>query len=77
VRAIRPTGEINANECHYCLDCQVIYYNENMCLPLIDRRKRREQQRTRGRESAANDACHKRGHRSGDDSGTIIPTKNQ
>jgi NosR/NirI family nitrous oxide reductase transcriptional regulator len=54
VRAIRPTGEINANECHYCLDCQVIYYNENMCVPLIDRRKRREQQRTRGRESAAN-----------------------
>jgi hypothetical protein len=42
VRAIRPTGEINANECHYCLDCQVIYYNDKMCLPLIDRRKRRE-----------------------------------
>jgi len=54
VRAIRPTGEINANECHYCLDCQVIYYNENMCVPLIDRRKRREQQRMRGQESASN-----------------------
>ncbi|KAB2839109.1 MAG: 4Fe-4S binding protein, partial [Burkholderiales bacterium] len=44
VRAIRATGEINANECHYCLDCQVIYYNDRMCLPLIDRRKRREAQ---------------------------------
>jgi polyferredoxin len=43
VRAIRPTGEINANECHYCLDCQVIYYNDRTCLPLIDMRKRREQ----------------------------------
>lgn len=47
VRAIRPTGEINANECHYCLDCQVIYYNDKICLPLIDRRKRREQQLVR------------------------------
>lgn len=42
VRAIRPTGEINANECHYCMDCQVIYYNDKLCVPLIDRRKRRE-----------------------------------
>ncbi|MGN2393376.1 hypothetical protein ACTFO6_18035, partial [Pelomicrobium sp. G1] len=42
VRAIRPTGEINANECHYCLDCQVVYYNERKCPPLIERRKRRE-----------------------------------
>ncbi len=49
VRAIRPTGEINANECHYCLDCQVIYYNDKVCLPLIDRRKRREQQLAPGR----------------------------
>ncbi len=54
VRAIRPTGEINANECHYCLDCQVIYYNDEVCLPLIDRRKRREQQLVRGREAQAN-----------------------
>lgn len=54
VRAIRPTGEINANECHYCLDCQVIYYNDKVCLPLIDRRKRREQQLVRGREMGAN-----------------------
>lgn len=50
VRAIRSTGEINANECHYCLDCQVIYYNDKVCLPLIDRRKRREEQQLRRRE---------------------------
>lgn len=42
VRAIRPTGEINANECHYCLDCQVTFYNERKCMPLIERVKRRE-----------------------------------
>jgi len=53
VRAIRSTGEINANECHYCLDCQVIYYNDKVCLPLIDRRKRREEQQLRRRESGS------------------------
>jgi len=42
VRAIRPTGEINANECHYCLDCQVTYYNDRKCPPVVERRKRRE-----------------------------------
>lgn len=42
VRAIRPTGEINANECHYCLDCQVTYYNDRRCMPLIERREKRE-----------------------------------
>lgn len=47
VRAIRPTGEINANECHYCLDCQVVYYSNFKCPPLAERRKRREQ-RERG-----------------------------
>jgi len=45
VRAIRPTGEINANECHYCLDCQVTYYNDRKCMPLIERREKREQRR--------------------------------
>ena len=43
VRAIAATGEINANECHYCLDCQVTYYDDQRCPPVIDRRKRREQ----------------------------------
>ncbi|MGE3163025.1 MAG: 4Fe-4S binding protein [Burkholderiales bacterium] len=43
VRAIRPTGEINANECHYCLDCQVTYYDDRKCTPLLERRQKREQ----------------------------------
>jgi NosR/NirI family nitrous oxide reductase transcriptional regulator len=43
VRAINRVGQINANECHYCLDCQVTYYNAYKCPPMVDRRKRREQ----------------------------------
>ena len=45
VQAIRPTGEINPNECHYCLDCQVTYWNEVRCPPLAEKRRRREQSR--------------------------------
>lgn len=42
VRAISPTGEINANECHYCLDCQVTYWNQGKCPPLVQKLRRRE-----------------------------------
>jgi hypothetical protein len=41
-QAIRPTGEINANECHYCLDCQVTFWNPYKCPPLVERRRRFE-----------------------------------
>lgn len=40
--AIEPTGEINMSECLQCLDCQVDYYDDKRCPPLIERRKRRE-----------------------------------
>lgn len=50
VRAIRSTGEINANECHYCLDCQVTYWNDHKCPPLTERRRRHEKSR-KARES--------------------------
>lgn len=42
VGAIHPDGHINANECHYCLDCQVLYWDEQRCPPMIKRRKRYE-----------------------------------
>lgn len=42
VRAIRSTGEINPNECHYCLDCQVAYWNAYRCPPLAEKRRKRE-----------------------------------
>ncbi|GAA3900003.1 regulatory protein NosR [Halomonas cibimaris] len=42
VGAIHPDGHINANECHYCLDCQITYHDEQRCPPMVKRRKRRE-----------------------------------
>lgn len=42
VQAIRPTGEINPNECHYCLDCQITYWDDHKCPPLSEKRIRRE-----------------------------------
>lgn len=41
VQAIHPDGRINPNECIYCLNCQVNYYDDTTCPPLIERRKRR------------------------------------
>jgi len=45
VQAIHPNGTINPNECIYCLNCQTLYFDNETCPPLIERRKRRE---TRG-----------------------------
>ncbi|GAA0889414.1 4Fe-4S binding protein [Rhodanobacter soli] len=42
VKAINAIGQINFNECHYCLDCQVTYANDKKCPPLVERRKKRE-----------------------------------
>lgn len=49
VQAIHPEGHINHNECHYCLDCQMTYHNENKCPPLITKNKRAKR---RGKVSA-------------------------
>jgi NosR/NirI family nitrous oxide reductase transcriptional regulator len=35
VRAISPAGKINTAECFQCLDCQVEYYDETRCPPLV------------------------------------------
>jgi NosR/NirI family nitrous oxide reductase transcriptional regulator len=53
VRAIKPTGEIIANECHYCLDCQVTYWNAYRCPPVVERRKRYERIEGRAKASAS------------------------
>tara|TARA_Y100000031_G_scaffold86533_1_gene95208 strand:- start:104 stop:610 length:507 start_codon:yes stop_codon:yes gene_type:complete len=54
-QAIHPDGRISPHECVYCLDCQVLYYDDQKCPPLIDRRKRREQRTARraAREAAS------------------------
>jgi polyferredoxin len=44
VQAIHPEGRINPNECIHCLNCQVLYYDDNTCPPLVERRKRKDPQ---------------------------------
>ncbi|QSX31744.1 regulatory protein NosR [Shewanella cyperi] len=34
IQAIAPDGVINMRECHYCLDCQITYFNDEKCPPL-------------------------------------------
>lgn len=48
VQAIHPLGQINPNECVYCLRCQVNYHDAQTCRVLKDRARRR-----RGRASVA------------------------
>jgi len=42
ISAIKPTGEIIDNECHYCLECQVTYWDDQRCPPLVEKRKRKD-----------------------------------
>lgn len=51
VQAIHPLGQINPNECLYCMHCQVIYWDDHQCPPLIMKRERR------GKKSAAQAAA--------------------
>ncbi len=41
VQAIHPDGKINPNECIYCLECQVIYNDDQICPPLAEKTKRK------------------------------------
>lgn len=71
VQAIRPTGEIVINECHHCLDCQVTYYDNHKCVPLVEKRKRREQL-GKGREPAKSQEAVANASRLGDIPVSII-----
>jgi NosR/NirI family nitrous oxide reductase transcriptional regulator len=42
VGAIHPEGQINPNECLYCLHCQTLYYDDSRCPVMIQRRLKRE-----------------------------------
>jgi polyferredoxin len=35
IQAIEPSGAINMDECFYCLDCQVLHNDANVCPPLV------------------------------------------
>ncbi|WP_444894096.1 transcriptional regulator NosR [Microbulbifer sp. TRSA001] len=45
IQAIHPDGSINANECHHCLDCQVTYYRNDKCPPLVIKAKKQNRQK--------------------------------
>ncbi len=49
VQAIHKEGNINPNECLYCLNCQILYFDEHACPVMIQRRMKREGQRIPGR----------------------------
>jgi NosR/NirI family nitrous oxide reductase transcriptional regulator len=42
IQAIHPDGTINMRECHYCLDCQITYFNEKKCPPLKKLARKKE-----------------------------------
>jgi NosR/NirI family transcriptional regulator, nitrous oxide reductase regulator len=42
VRAIEPSGKIITAECFQCLDCQVEYYDDKRCPPLVQAARRRD-----------------------------------
>lgn len=42
VQAIHPEGNINPNECLYCMHCQILYHHEHKCPVMIKKRERRE-----------------------------------
>jgi len=42
VQAIHPEGNINVNECLYCLHCQVVYFDDHACPVVIQKRLKKE-----------------------------------
>jgi len=42
VQAIHPEGNINPNECHQCLHCQVLYQSDDKCPVRIKKYQRRQ-----------------------------------
>jgi NosR/NirI family nitrous oxide reductase transcriptional regulator len=44
VQAIHPEGNINVNECLFCLHCQVVYSDDHICPVLIQKRLKKERQ---------------------------------
>lgn len=51
-QAIHPEGNINPNECLYCMNCQILYHDDQRCPVVIARRLRREKNQARAAQSA-------------------------
>ncbi|HHJ36444.1 MAG TPA: regulatory protein NosR [Gammaproteobacteria bacterium] len=52
VQAIHPEGNINVNECLYCLHCQVVYKDDQACPVMIQKRLKRERHTVRSKAVA-------------------------
>ncbi|MCC6888730.1 MAG: regulatory protein NosR [Hyphomicrobiales bacterium] len=46
VQAVHPLGQINPNECIYCLQCQSNYFDREVCLHIKKREERRRPRET-------------------------------
>ncbi len=55
VQSIHPNGQINPNECLYCMHCQVVYHDHDMCTPLLMKRQARA--KTAARSASAPEAA--------------------
>jgi NosR/NirI family nitrous oxide reductase transcriptional regulator len=53
IQAIHPEGNINVNECHYCLHCQEVYFDEHACPVMIQKRLKRERYTKRSQADGA------------------------
>jgi NosR/NirI family nitrous oxide reductase transcriptional regulator len=53
VQAIHPEGQINVNECIYCMNCQVLYHDDTRCPHMITQKARREKIARSSKPSAA------------------------
>jgi transcriptional regulator of nitric oxide reductase len=53
VQAIHPLGQINPNECIYCLQCQANYFDHNVCVHLKKRAERRRPSTAAGASAPA------------------------
>ncbi len=47
VQAIHPEGNINVNECLYCLHCQVVYVDDHACPVVIQKRLKKQRHTVR------------------------------
>jgi len=52
VQAIHPDGRIHPGECIHCLRCQVNFWDDRLCPPLIERRARAERRAELARRGA-------------------------
>jgi transcriptional regulator of nitric oxide reductase len=57
VGAIQPEGTIHPGECIHCLKCQVNYFDDRTCPPMIERRRRRERRTALAAKAASGEAA--------------------